>query len=119
MLDIKLLQFVIRVQPYPGVAVILYLMTDEFPFSPQMRALTGLGVIIGLLIFSGVLSTAGIWSFPSSFLPDADEMIETRNVNVSNMFCNPFLGEVSTDLESGACIAELETAANSKYGCRI
>lgn len=40
---------------YPGVAVILYFTTDVSPFSPHMKALTGLGVIIGLLILPGVL----------------------------------------------------------------
>lgn len=57
-------------QTYPGVAVILYLTTDESPFSPQMRALTGFGVIMGL--FSGVISPAGIWSCSFS-LSDAGE----------------------------------------------
>lgn len=44
---------------YPGVAVILYLTTEDSPFSPQMRARTGLGVITGSLLNSGVFSTAG------------------------------------------------------------
>lgn len=55
-------------QTYPGVAVILYLTTEESPFSPQMRALIGFGVIMGL--FSGVISPAGISSFS---LSDAGE----------------------------------------------
>lgn len=46
-------------QTYPGVAVILYLTTEDSPFSPQMRARTGLGVITGSLLNSGVFSTTG------------------------------------------------------------
>lgn len=45
-------------QTYPGVAVILYLTTEDSPFSPQMRARTGLGVITRSLLNSGVFSTA-------------------------------------------------------------
>lgn len=69
---------VVMNQTNPGVAVILYLTTDESPFSPQMRALTGFGVIIGLLLLSGELSTAGLWSSFVSFASDSEENMKSE-----------------------------------------
>ncbi|TNN54612.1 hypothetical protein EYF80_035174 [Liparis tanakae] len=46
-------------ETYPGVAVILYLTTDESPCSPQMRPRTGLGVAIRSSTLPGDLKHHG------------------------------------------------------------
>lgn len=85
--DMRLLQAVILMQSYRGVAVILYFTTEESPFSPQMRALTGLGVLIGLLMISGVVSPTGIASSSFSLSSDADKRIKisVKVFKISNL----------------------------------
>lgn len=57
----------VRGQTYPGVAVILYLTTDNPPLSPQIRALT----VVGVAIWSGVESGSTLFSSSFSSCPSA------------------------------------------------